>query len=45
MQDESISCIEDLFGIPGTIGGSVRGNCGVGYFEIKDVVNNVYNID
>ena len=45
LQDESISCIEDLFGIPGTIGGSVRGNCGVGYFEIKDVVNNVYNID
>jgi UDP-N-acetylmuramate dehydrogenase len=45
LQNQSISCIEDLFGIPGTIGGSIRGNCGVGFFEIKDVVSKVFNID
>jgi len=45
LEHQSISCIEDLFGIPGTIGGSIRGNCGVGIFEIKDVVNKVFNID
>lgn len=45
LQSQSISCIEDLFGIPGTVGGSIRGNCGVGFFEIKDVVSKVFNID
>ena len=45
LNHQSISCVEDLFGIPGTIGGSIRGNCGVGFFEIKDVVNKVFNID
>jgi len=45
LQEQSISCIEHLCGIPGTVGGSIRGNCGVGFFEIKDVVDKVYNID
>lgn len=42
---QSISCLEDLYGIPGTIGGSIRGNCGVTNFEIKDVISKVYNLD
>jgi len=45
LKKQSISCLEDLYGIPGTVGGSIRGNCGVGFFEIKDVVSKVYNID
>ena len=45
LQEQSISCIEHLCGIPGTVGGSIRGNCGVGFFEMKDVVDKVYNID
>ncbi len=45
LSEKSISSIEKLFGIPGTIGGSIRGNAGVGDFEIKDVVKQVYNID
>lgn len=45
LNENSIASIEKLFGIPGTIGGSIRGNAGVGDFEIKDVIKNVYNID
>ena len=45
LAQQSISCIEDLYGIPGTVGGSIRGNCGVANFEIKDVVSKVYNLD
>ncbi|HRZ29949.1 MAG TPA: FAD-binding protein [Candidatus Paceibacterota bacterium] len=45
LAQQSISCVEDLYGIPGTVGGSIRGNCGVTNFEIKDVVSKVYNLD
>ncbi len=45
LNEKSISCLEKLFGIPGTIGGSIRGNAGAGDFEIKDVIEKVYNID
>lgn len=40
-KDQSLSCIEELYGIPGTIGGSVYGNAGVKDFSISSRVISV----
>lgn len=37
----NISCCEQLYVIPGTIGGALAMNAGVPSFEIKDVVQNI----
>ncbi|MBI4836194.1 MAG: UDP-N-acetylmuramate dehydrogenase [Candidatus Abawacabacteria bacterium] len=43
--EQSLSGIEALFGLPGTIGGAIRGNAGSLGTEIKDVLQEVTIID
>ena len=39
--DHNISCCEQLYVIPGTIGGALVMNAGISSFEIKDVVKSI----
>lgn len=45
LNNNSLSSLDNLFGIPGSIGGSIRGNAGANNFEIKDNIISVANID
>lgn len=45
MMQNNLSGLEELSGIPGTIGGAVRMNAGAHGKEIKDIITNVTAID
>ncbi len=43
--ENTLSGIEKLAGIPGTVGGAVFGNAGAFGMELKDVIEKVYSVD
>ena len=43
--ENGLTGLENLAGIPGTVGGAVRGNAGTWHTEVKDVLQNVLVID
>ncbi|MCA9364650.1 MAG: UDP-N-acetylmuramate dehydrogenase [Candidatus Moranbacteria bacterium] len=45
MAEQELSGLENLYGVPGTVGGAVRGNAGAFGTEIKDIIKSVRAYD